>query len=187
MRAARKSGGRRVYHQVLACPGLGAATTRRVRFEIDSTVSEARLQLADVDRMLDMDWDAAEAGYTRALALNPSNEAALRAFGLTLALQARYAEGAAHIEQARELDPLCLATSTQDAWMRYLAGDYEGSIATCARTISMDPEFVGARRVQAAALLQLGRAEEASAQLELALNWPTRIRCAGLGWHTSGR
>jgi Flp pilus assembly protein TadD len=101
--------------------------------------------------------------------LNPSNESALRAFGLTLALESRHVEGLAQIEQARGLDPLCLATSTQEGWMRYLAGDYEGSVASCARIISMDPEFVQARRVQAAALLQLGRTEEAMAQLECAL------------------
>jgi tetratricopeptide (TPR) repeat protein len=157
------------YHQVprLALASAREAATRAL--EIDSTVSEAQTALADVERMLDMDWKAAEAGYSRALTLNPSNEAALRAFGLTLALQARHVEGMAQIEQARDLDPLCLATSTQEGWMRYLAGDFEGSIASCARIISMDPEFVHARRVQAAALLQLGKTEEAIAQLEYAL------------------
>ncbi|HLG57167.1 MAG TPA: winged helix-turn-helix domain-containing protein [Vicinamibacterales bacterium] len=157
------------YHQVprLALVSAREAATRAL--ELDPTVSEAQAALADVERMLDMDWKAAEAGYSRALVLNPSNEAALRSFGLTLALQDRHVEATSQIDQARELDPLCLATGTQEAWMHYLAGDYEGSIASAARIISIDPEFVYARRVQAAALLQLGRNDEAVAQLEFAL------------------
>ena len=157
------------YHQVPREALLAAREAAMRALEIDPTVSEAHAVLGDASRMLDADWAGAEAGYVRALSLNRSNETALRSLGLALTLQSRHTEAAAQIEQARELDPLCLATSTQEAWMRYLAGDYEGSIASCLRTIGMDPEFVNARRVQAAALLQLGHADEAAAQLDSAL------------------
>jgi len=157
------------YHQVPRVALLAARDAATRALEIDPTVSEAHAVLGDARRMLDADWDGAEAGYAQALWLNRSNETALRSLGLTLALQSRHTEAAVQIEQARELDPLCLATSTQEAWMRYLAGDYEGAIASCLRTIGMDPEFVNARRVQAAALLQLGHADEAAAQLDSAL------------------
>jgi TolB-like protein/Tfp pilus assembly protein PilF len=158
------------YHQVPREALLAAREAANRALEIDPMVSEAQAVLGDVSRMLDADWGGAEAGYVRALSINHSNEAALRSFGLTLTLQAKHAEAAVRIEQARELDPLCLATSTQEAWMCYLAGNYEGSVASCVRTIGMDPEFVNARRVQAAALLQMGRTEDAAAQLESALS-----------------
>jgi TolB-like protein/tetratricopeptide (TPR) repeat protein len=157
------------YHQLPRTELLAARAAATRALEIDPTVSEAQAALGDVHRMLDADWDNAEAAYARALSLNHCNEAALRSFGLTLTFQARHAEAAAQIEQARELDPLCLATSVQEGWMRYLAGDYEGAIDSCQRTLGMDSEFVTARRVQAAALLQLGRIEEAVAELEEAL------------------
>ena len=157
------------YHQVPRVALLGARDAATRALEIDPTVSEAHAVLGDARRMIEADWDGAEAGYAQALSLNRSNETALRSFGLALALQSRHTEAAVQIEQARELDPLCLATSTQEAWMRYLSGDYEGAIASSAHTLGMDPEFVNARRVQAAALLQLGQADEAGAELESAL------------------
>ena len=52
-------------------------------------MSEAHAVLGDIQRVLDVDWVAAEASYAEALALNPSNEAALRAYGLMLALESR--------------------------------------------------------------------------------------------------
>ena len=157
------------YHQLPRTELVAAREAATRALELDPTVSEAQSALGDVHRMLDADWGAAEAAYTRALSLNHCNEAALRAFGLTLTLLTRHAEAQAQIEQARELDPLCLATSTQEAWMRYLAGDYEGSIASSNRTLNMDPDFIGARRMLAAALLQLGRTHEAVEQLGQAL------------------
>jgi tetratricopeptide (TPR) repeat protein len=75
------------------------------------------------------------------------------------------------VDRARELDPLCLATSTTATWTRYIAGDYEGAITQCRHTLEMDPEFVNAHRVLAAAQLQAGRPEDAAAQLELALSF----------------
>jgi TolB-like protein/tetratricopeptide (TPR) repeat protein len=157
------------YHEMPRTELVAAREAATRALDIDPTISEAQAALGDVHRMLDVDWHHAEAAYTRALALNHCNEAALRSFGLTLALQARHAEGAAQIEQARELDPLCLATSTQEAWMFYLAGNYDASIASCRRTMGMDPEFIGAQRVLAASLIQLGRMDEGIAQLEQAL------------------
>jgi tetratricopeptide (TPR) repeat protein len=119
--------------------------------------------------MLDGDWAAAEACYAEAIALNPSNTAALRSYGLMLALESRYGDALACVERARELDPLCLGTNTTGTWARYVSGDYEGAIAHCRQMLEMDPEFVTAHRVLAAALIQAGRGDEAVAQLEQAL------------------
>jgi TolB-like protein/tetratricopeptide (TPR) repeat protein len=157
------------YHQLPRTELVAARDAATRALEIDPDVSEAQAALGDVHRMLDINWEHAEAAYARALSINHCNEAALRSFGLTLTLQARHAEAAAQIEQARELDPLCLATSTQEGWMRYLAGDYAASIASCQRTLGMDPDFLTARRVEAAALLQLGDTKEAVARLEQTL------------------
>jgi TolB-like protein/Flp pilus assembly protein TadD len=136
---------------------------------IDPTVSEAHAVTGDLQRMLDGDWAAAEASYAEAIALNPSNTAALRSYGLLLALESRYAEALSYVERARELDPLCLGTSATGSWARYVAGDYESAIAHCRHMLEMDPEFVNAHRVLAASLLQAGRGEDAVAQLDRAL------------------
>ena len=144
------------------------AATRAL--EIDPTVSDAHAVLADVRRMLDGDWRGAEAGYVQALSLNASNETALRSYSLMLALQSRHAEALACAERARNLEPLCLAMNTALAWTRYIIGDYEGAMLDCRHTLEVDPELLSARRVLAAALLQVGRGPEAAAELETGLN-----------------
>jgi TolB-like protein/tetratricopeptide (TPR) repeat protein len=159
------------YHAVPRMALVAARESATRALEIEPTVSEARAVLGDVHRMLDGDWAAAEASYAEALSLNPSNEAALRSYGLMLALESRFPEALVCVDRARELDPLCLATSTTATWTRYVAGDYDGAIAQCRQTLEMDPEFVNAHRVLAAALLQAGRPDEAAAQLELALTF----------------
>jgi TolB-like protein/Flp pilus assembly protein TadD len=157
------------YHDL---PRHALATAREVALralEIDPTLSEAKAVAGDVIRMLDMDWVGAEAKYAEALALNPSNETALRSYGFLLAVQGRHGEALTCVEQACQLDPLCLATNTTASLALYLAGDYEGAIARCRHTIEMNPEFLNARRVLGAALLQSGCVAEAIAELERAL------------------
>jgi len=158
------------YYHELPRAALAAARESATRaLLIDPSVSEAHAVTGDLQRMLDGDWAAAEASYAEAIKLNPSNGAALRSYGLMLALESRYTEALACVERARELDPLCLGTSTTGTWTRYVSGDYDSAIAFARHMLEMDPEFVSAHRVLAAALLQAGRGEEAVAQLDLAL------------------
>jgi tetratricopeptide (TPR) repeat protein len=160
------------YYHALPRVTLAAARESATRaLAIDPSVSEAHAVIGDVHRMLDGDWAAAEASYAEAITLNPSNGAALRSYGLMLALESRYAEALAAVERARELDPLCLGTCTTGTWTRYVSGDYDSAIMHCRYILEMDPEFVGNHRVLAAALLQAGRGDEAVAQLELALTF----------------
>ena len=102
-----------------------------------------------------------------------------------LALESRYGEALAAVERARELDPLCLGTNSTGTWTRYVSGDYDGAIAQCGYMLEMDPEFVTAHRVLAAALLQAGRGDEAVAQLNLGADIRSdRIPCCCRGWRT---
>jgi TolB-like protein/tetratricopeptide (TPR) repeat protein len=158
------------YYHALPRVALTAARESAARaLAIDPTASEAHAVIGDLKRMLDADWAGAEASYAEAIALNPSNTAALRSYGLLLALQSRHTEALACVDRAHELDPLCLGTSTTGTWARYVAGDYDIAIAHGRQMLEMDAEFVNAHRVLAAALLQAGSADEAAAQLELAL------------------
>jgi TolB-like protein len=160
------------YYHDLPRVALAAARESATRaLAIDPSVSEAHAVTGDLQRMIDGDWVAAEASYAEAIKLNPSNGAALRSYGLMLALESRYGEALAAVERARELDPLCLGTNSTGTWTRYVSGDYDGAIAHSGYMLEMDPEFVTAHRVLAAALLQAGRGDEAVAQLNLALTF----------------
>jgi len=157
------------YHEVPRVALVAARESATRALTIDPLVSEAHAVTGDLQRMLDGDWVAAEASYAEAIKLNPSNGAALRSYGLMLALESRYGEALTAVERARELDPLCLGTNTTGTWTRYVSGDYDSAITHCRHMLEMDPEFVSAHRVLAAALLQAGRGDEAVAQLDVAL------------------
>jgi len=159
------------YHEVPRVALTAARESVSRALAIDPSVSEAHAVVGDLKRMLDGDWVGAEASYAEAISLNPSNTAALRSYGLLLALESRYAEAVSCVEQARELDPLCLGTSATGSWARYVAGDYESAIVHCRHMLEVDPEFVNAHRVLAASFLQDGKDDEAAAQLERALTF----------------
>ncbi|HET9267104.1 MAG TPA: winged helix-turn-helix domain-containing protein [Vicinamibacterales bacterium] len=134
--------------------------------EIDVNLYEAHLALAETQRMLDFDWGAAEASYLKALSLNPSSESAHRAYALLLSALGRHREAVRESDRAIELDPLCLVVGGAAAWVAYASGDYPAAIEIARNTIDMDPEFVKARRVLAAAYWQSGRVTEAVQELE---------------------
>jgi TolB-like protein/Tfp pilus assembly protein PilF len=148
----------------------GALETARAAakrsLELEPRTSEARLALADVRRMLEWDWRGAEVDYLEAIALNPSQENAHRGYAMMLAALGRYTEAIREIDRAVELDPLCLVVGTSAAFVRYLAGDYDGALAHCRRTTDIDPQYLPARRLVGAVYLQIGRTEDAVAVLD---------------------
>jgi TolB-like protein/Tfp pilus assembly protein PilF len=179
------------YYHTVPRQALVAARESALRaLDLDPTVSEAVAVLADTKRLLDMDWAAAETGYLHALALNPSNEYALRAYGVMLALRARWEEAASHVDRACEIDPLCLMANTMTAWTRYVAGDIDRAIERCQHALDLFPEFRPARRLLGAAYLAGGDRARARSSLEsvlaidptdpIALAWLAHVR-AGSG------
>jgi tetratricopeptide (TPR) repeat protein len=141
-----------------------AAATRAL--ELDDTDSNAHLTLAEVRKIVDWDWTRAEEAYRLSLSCNPSNEGANRLYGLFLAERGRHSEATLAAERARELDPLCLTVNTSAAWVRYFEGDYEETISRCRHTLDMEADCLAASRLFACAMFQMGRVEEAIAELE---------------------
>ena len=135
--------------------------------ELDPTDSEAHLTLAEVERVIEWNWNGAEKAYKTALAFNPSNVAVHRLYGLYLAARGRTDEASASVERAYDLDPLCLDVNTSAALIRFLARDFNPAIERCRDTLDMDEGFAPARRLLAAALLLAGRRDEATTELEM--------------------
>jgi TolB-like protein/tetratricopeptide (TPR) repeat protein len=147
---------------------LDAAEASAARaLAIDPTEAEAHIALAEVRRSRDWNWDGAEEAYRRALAINPSNEGALRLYGVFLAARHQMAQATAMTDRACEIDPLCLVTNTSAAWVRYVSGRYNEVIELCRHTIDMEASYVAPHRLLAAAMLQLGDVDGSVRYLEV--------------------
>jgi TolB-like protein/Flp pilus assembly protein TadD len=166
---ARTHTARAEYYNVMPRTALETARPIAERaLELDRHLAHAHLAVANVRAMLDWEWDAAEAGFRQAIALNPSSDGAHRWYGLLLAGLGRSTEAIRESQRARELDPLCLVVGTSAAWTQYMAGDYQASIETCRNVMDIKPRFTPAWRVLGAALIQMGHAAEGVAELEAA-------------------
>jgi TolB-like protein/Tfp pilus assembly protein PilF len=184
------------YHELPRQALLGARESATRALDLDPSVSEAVAVLADVSRMLDMEWSAAESGFLHALTLNPSNEFALRAYGVTLALSSRFEDAARYVDQACEIDPLCLMANTMAAWIRYLSGDVDRAIDRCHHALNLFPEFAPARRLLGAAYFSAGECARARTTLEptasagstdpICLAWLAHVQAVG-GARTEAR
>lgn len=166
---ARTHTARAEYYNLVPRRALEAARPIAERaLQLDPHLSHANLAVANIRAMLDWEWEAAEAGFKQAIALNPSSDDAHRWYGLLLAGVGRSPEAVREAQRARELDPLCLVVGTSAAWTQYMAGDYESAIDTCRNVMDMKPQFTPAWRVLGASLIQMGRAAEGVAELEAA-------------------
>lgn len=166
---ARTHTARAEYYNLVPRTALETALPIAERaLELDPHLAHAHLAVANIRAMLDWDWEAAEAGFRQAIALNPSSDGAHRWYGVLLAGLGRSSEAVRESQRASELDPLCLVVGTSDAWTRYLAGNYEGSIDRCRTVMDVRPHFTPAWRVLGVSLIQMGRGAEGVAELEAA-------------------
>ncbi len=115
-----------------------AAATRAL--ERDDTLAEAHASLAFVhDQQLE--WDAAEAGFKRALALKPGYATAHHWYSLYLLQRSRFDEAIAEIMKALALDPLSNGVNGQLGYVLFCARRYPEAIAQLEKSVQMDPTF----------------------------------------------
>lgn len=147
-----------------AMPKAKASAIRAV--EIDGALGEALGALANVLKVYDRDWAAAERLYRQALQLNPNYVHGYRGYAALLAAIGRPAESMALIEQAHQLDPMSIVVSMEMAWSYLIARDYDRAIEQAVRVTHLDPEFPSAQYIFGLACEQKGRYEEARTAFE---------------------
>jgi adenylate cyclase len=146
-----------------------AMARRAVALDGNDAEAHARLALALVARG---DHDGARAEAEQALALCPNLAAAQGALGVALAYSGRAQAAVAALETCIRLDPLAptlVNRLNQLALAHYFARDYQAAVTAAQRAIRAFPDFPSPYRWLAAALGQLGRAEEARAALDQAM------------------
>lgn len=133
---------------------------------IDPSLAEAHATLAFVAAHYEHDWATAEAGFARALTLDPSYVLVRqwRASALFAPL-GRFKEAIADLERGRAQDPLSLALGVTAGMVQSLRGDSAAASATFAEVIAIEPHFWMAHYFRAAKELRDGAAVEAIADV----------------------
>ena len=107
--------------------------------ELDSTLAEAQLMVANVRTWFEWDWAGAEVAFRRAIALNPNYPESRVYYSLFLISTGRPEEGMAQIERAVELDPRNSFSQGIYGINLMFVGRYDDAIAQLRNTVTMVP------------------------------------------------
>jgi TolB-like protein/Tfp pilus assembly protein PilF len=149
-------------------PKAKAAATKAL--ELDETVAEAHISLADVKKGYDWDWPGAEAEYKRALNLNPSYVIAHMWYADYLSKMGRHADAIAEAMRARELDPISVDSNAFLGFILYRARRYDEALKACQKAVELDPYHPEGHWFLAFPHEQRHELPEAIAELEKAVN-----------------
>jgi TolB-like protein/Tfp pilus assembly protein PilF len=173
-----------------ASPQTKAAAMRAL--EIDPTLAEAHMTLADSLAIYDWNWAEAEHEFKRALELDPNNSVTHFRYGLSyLAPLGRHEEAIAELKRAVELEPLSLAIGANLAAVYLFARQNDLALEQAEKTYDLEPSFVTGRYVLGYADNAKGMYAEAIALSEKLLqNDPANqwlLRISGYAYAKSGR
>jgi len=126
-----------------ALPKSKAAALKAL--ELDEDLAEARNSLVFATAVYDWNWQEAEKGYKRVIALSPNYAAAHFWYGQYLDSMGRFDESQLEYDRALELEPLSLTFNTQKGFHYYLARQYEPAAKQLIATLELNPNFSYAR------------------------------------------
>lgn len=137
--------------------------------QLDETLAEAHTSLGWTK--IQHDWDAvgAETEHLRALELNPNYATGHHWYALYLGEVSRFDEAIVEIDRALELDPLSRVIGTHKGWILYFAHRFEEAVKQLQPLCDPAPPFPLANYFLGLSLLQLGRHDEAIAELRRAV------------------
>jgi serine/threonine-protein kinase len=129
--------------------------------ELDDTVADAHLSLAQVRHWYEWDWAGAEREYQRAIELNPGDPECVAMYAQLLSHVRRFDESIAMARQAVQLDPVSTERHRMLAQVLYFARRYDDVIEQCHRTLELNPHYWLAYFFLALAQAYAGQFEEA--------------------------
>jgi Tfp pilus assembly protein PilF len=133
--------------------------------ELDDTLGEVHVTMANLKFCHEWDWEGAEAAFQRAIRLNPNDADAHGFYSDFLISMRRSDEWATEIDLALQLDPVNFFLQCFYGWhLVYLRRDDE-AIAQLLKTLKKEPNFPSAHLGLWGSFYQKQMYEEALAQL----------------------
>ena len=145
----------------------GLAAAQRA-MQIDPALAEAHAALGWMRWWAQWDWPGAEQSFRRAIELNANLAEAHLGLGHLLCSQQRCEEGLAHVQRARELDPMTLIYHVIEASYLRQRGRVQESRARLDKVLQIEPRFWPAHQALAGWHFSARRPDDALAALRTA-------------------
>lgn len=161
-----------------------AAAAARKALELDETISDAHRALGSYKLHYEWNWSEAERELKRAMELDPNNDGAYSAYGEYLITIGRFDEAIALRKRASDLaGPSSFPVIANLGNAYHYARRYEEAIKHYQRALELNPRFERGHVAMGMAYVQLGKHEEAIAEIKQAISLRDEIRnTAALGY-----
>jgi TolB-like protein/Flp pilus assembly protein TadD len=136
---------------------------------LDPGSADAHRTLALLHWQFAFDWEAAEAEYQHALALDPGSPIVRWWRGTCLGIQGRFGESLEELQRALVVDPLSLHVIALVGWMHYFSGRSREAVPYYRSVLAVDAHHLMAHWFLGQAQVEQGRYPEGIAELETAL------------------
>jgi len=138
--------------------------------DLDESLAEAHCTLGLIKSWYDWDWDGAGVEFQAALALDPSQIAALIWQSLLLSVSGRHQESLASMQRARELEPLSPTVNLYLGLAYVHGGQFDLGIRRIRESIELDSAYYRSHMFLGRALSAINQHDEAVTELERALS-----------------
>jgi tetratricopeptide (TPR) repeat protein len=149
-----------------------AAASAARALELAPDLADAHATAGYLKMVWEFDWDGAERGLRRALALSPGSGYATDLLARLCWAVGRYDEGIPLGRRAQELDPAANRVDLSTMLLR--AGRWDEALAHARNAVEVDPAGPRPRATLGWALFLAGRREEGIAELERAVEYSGR-------------
>jgi len=157
---------------------LGVVPSRKAFSEVKRCASraleiedlaEARTALAYHDFLYEHDWNAAEADFVRALAIDSGYPLALGGYAQLLTALGKHQDAVAMMRRACDVDPYSGYAGIMLGWALYYAQNYEDALSQLKHAMELDASLWVGHTSKGMVLDRLGEMDEAVAEFRLAV------------------
>jgi DNA-binding winged helix-turn-helix (wHTH) protein len=145
-------------------PPAKAAAERALA--LDVSLAEGHTVLAEIQKLYEWNWDAAERSYRRALELDPGYSVAHHWYAQLLSILARHDQAYTEMEAARRCDPLSPTIAAFISYAAFEARRYEAAVATAHDALELDAHAPLTHYMLGRAYAKLGDTNNAILTLE---------------------
>jgi serine/threonine protein kinase/TolB-like protein len=155
--------------------------------ELDPTLADAHQALGWFSMVKNWDWQAADASFKRALALEPRNVRALRSAAALAGALGRFDEAIALGLRAAEREPTNASIYYNLAILQRKGGQLDAALVNGRRALELDPNLANGHFQVGAVHLLKGNLDDAMREFERETDDTARARGLAMGHASAGR